>query len=86
MFRIIEANEKNETSYNSTITNMVKVAQACTIASTIEAAGNKERLIRDFVIKKDDKVSFVGQVLSKDNMKGKITDAIVSCNGAVIFF
>ena len=81
-----EANEKNETSYNSTITSMVKVAQACTIASTIEAVGNKERLIRDFVIKKDDKVSFVGQVLSKDNVKGKITDAIVSCNGAVIFF
>ena len=81
-----EANEKNETSYNSTITNMVKIAQACTIASTIEAVGNKERLIRDFVIKKDDKVSFVGQVLSKDNVKGKITDAIVSCNGAVIFF
>lgn len=81
-----EANEKNETSYNSTITNMVKIAQACTIASTIEAVGNKERLIRDFVIKKDDKVSFVGQVLSKDNIKGKITDAIVSCNGAVIFF
>lgn len=81
-----EANDKNETSYNSTITNMVKIAQACTIASTIEAVGNKERLIRDFVIKKDDKVSFVGQVLSKDNIKGKITDAIVSCNGAVIFF
>ena len=81
-----EANEKNETSYNSTITNMVKIAQACTIASTIEAVGNKERLIRDFVIKKDDKVSFIGQVLSKDNTKGKITDAIVTCNGAVIFF
>lgn len=81
-----EANDKNETSYNSTITNMVKIAQACTIASTIEAVGNKERLIRDFVIKKDDKVSFIGQVLSKDNIKGKITDAIVSCNGAVIFF
>lgn len=81
-----EVNDKNETSYNSTITNMVKIAQACTIASTIEAVGNKERLIRDFVIKKDDKVSFVGQVLSKDNIKGKITDAIVSCNGAVIFF
>lgn len=81
-----EANDKNETSYNSTITNMVKIAQACTIASTIEAVGNKERLIRDFVIKKDDKVSFVGQVLSKDNIKGKITDAIVTCNGAVIFF
>lgn len=81
-----EANDKNETSYNSTITNMVKIAQACTIASTIEVVRNKETLIRDFVIKKDDKVSFIGQVLSKDNTKGKITDAIVTCNGAVIFF
>ena len=65
---------------------MVKVAQACTIAATIENKDDKEILIRDFVIKKDDKISFIGQVLSKDNIKGKITDAIVTCNGAVIFF
>ena len=81
-----EANDKNEDNYNSTISNMVKVAHACTIAATIEEKDNKETLIRDFVIKKDDKISFIGQVLSKDNIKGKITDAIVTCNGAVIFF
>ena len=81
-----EANDKNEDNYNCTISNMVKVAHACTIAATIEEKDNKETLIRDFVIKKDDKISFIGQVLSKDNIKGKITDAIVTCNGAVIFF
>lgn len=81
-----EANDKNENNYSSTISNMVKVAHACTIADSIEEKDNKETLIRDFVIKKDDKISFIGQVLSKDNTKGKITDAIVTCNGAVIFF
>lgn len=81
-----EAIDKCESNYNSTISNMVKVAQACTIAATIENKDDKEILIRDFVIKKDDKISFIGQVLSKDNTKGKITDAIVTCNGAVIFF
>lgn len=79
-------------SYNDTteqcrsINTLVQSAQANKIVASQEVRDGVQVTVRHLVIKVGDQVSFIGQVLSKNNIKGRITDSIVTNNGAAIFF
>lgn len=66
-------------TYNANIVSMVRVAEQYKVATCADG-------VKDFVIKKGNKISIIGKVLSFTNTQDKIKDAIVSSNGAVIFF
>lgn len=78
-------NTNAEQNYREEIVSMIKVAEQSKVASSIEFIGNKEVQIRDLVIKKGNKISIIGRVLS-GIASNKIEDAIITVNGGVVFF
>lgn len=68
------------------IMEMIKVAHACAISSSIQVVDNAEVMHRDFVINKGNKISVIGKVLSISKNTGIIDDAVIGVRSGVVFY